>query len=104
MGERTKRVLATLHHRLQAIGRFVGQLTIMALAAVLCFVPIFALLMASFYIANGVATLIGGGMVVMFIVFWVVIVLMGFYVSPHVQPRIGDALRALLKLDENTAA
>jgi hypothetical protein len=97
MGARTKRVLRTMHQGLQAIGRCVGQLTVIALAILLFLAPIVALLMTSVYAAFGVAELIGGGTFIIFVLFWVFIALTGWYVSPYVQPRISEAVQALLK-------
>ena len=99
MGARTKRVLRTMHQGLQAIGRCVGQLTVFALAILLFLTPIVAVVMTSLYAAVSVAELIGGGTFMIFVFFWVFIALIGWYVSPYVQPRISEAVQALLKSD-----
>jgi hypothetical protein len=99
MGARARRVLRTMHQGLQAIGRCVGQLTVIALVILLFLAPIVALLMTSVYASVGVTELIGGGTFMIFVCFWVFIALIGWYVSPHVQPRISEAVRALLKSD-----
>jgi len=97
MGAHVQRVLVGLHHGLQAIGRSVGQLTLFALAIGLFLTPIFAMLMASLYAAFAVSELLGGGTFLTFVFFWVFVTLIGWYVSPHVQPQVGEAMRALLK-------
>ncbi|HXP02878.1 MAG TPA: hypothetical protein VN808_02085 [Stellaceae bacterium] len=99
MGALARRTLLILHQSLQGTGRFAAQLTILALVALLGLAPVFILLMASLYGAYGVVSLIGGGAFVVFLVFWVFVGLIGWYVSPHVQPQISEALKALLKSD-----
>src|SRR5208282_1711409 len=51
----------------------------------------------SMFAAFGVEQLIGGGPFLIFALFWFFVGLIGWYVSPHVQPQIIEALHALLK-------
>jgi hypothetical protein len=99
MGAHVQRVFVGLHHGLQAIGRCVGQLTLLALALGLFLTPIFLMLMASLYAAFGVSELLGGRTFLIFVLFWVFVALIGWYVPPHVQQRISEAVQALLKSD-----
>jgi hypothetical protein len=97
MGALAKRALVTLHHGLEGIGPWVAQLTVIALVAILFLVPLFAMLIGSFFMAFCVERLIGGGAFLIFAMVWVFIGLIGWYVSPHVQPQISEAMKALLK-------
>jgi hypothetical protein len=94
-----KRVLVIFEKSLQEIGRRIGQLTNLALAIALFVCPIFALVLASFCAAFGVVNLLGGGEFLIFLLFWFFVGLIGWYVSPHVQPKVSEALLALLKDD-----
>ena len=96
MGVLIKTALLTLHHGLQAIGRAIGQLASILLGVGLFLASISAVIAASMYMAVGVAKLSGGGSFVIFLLFWVFVSLIGWYVAPHVQPKIREALRALL--------
>jgi hypothetical protein len=97
MGARAKSVFRTVHQGLQAIGRCVGQLTLLALAIGLFITPIVALLMVSLEAALGVSELLRGGTFLMLVLFCGFVVLIASYVSPNVQPRVAEALQALLK-------
>jgi hypothetical protein len=99
MGVLVKTFFLTLHHGLQAIGRAIGQLASIALGVGLFLVSISAAIAASMYMAVGVVKLTGGGAFVIFLLFWVFVSLVGWYVAPHVQPKIREALRALLHDD-----
>jgi hypothetical protein len=93
-----------LNRGLAAAGKIIGQLTILALVAGLIIAPVLAMLMASFYAAFGFAHLIGAGVFGGFVLFWVFAGLIGWYVSPHVQPQISNAIWALLRSEEENAA
>ena len=99
MGALAKTLFLTLHHGFQAIGRAVGQLASIALGIGLFLASISAVLAASMCAAVGVVKLTGGGAFVIFLLFWVFVALIGWYVAPHVQPKIREALRALLHDD-----
>jgi hypothetical protein len=90
----------TLHHGLQAIGRVIGQLASIALGVALVLASISAVIAASMYMAVGVVKLTGGGAFVIFLLFWIFVSLIAWYVAPHVQPKIREALRALLHDDK----
>jgi hypothetical protein len=92
---------STLNKLLIAIGRLIGQITILALVAGLFIAPITAMLMASFYIASVFAH--GAGIFVGFVIFWVLVGLSGWYVTPHVLPQISNAMSALLRSEEEEA-
>jgi hypothetical protein len=64
------------------------MLTIIALVAGLFFAPILAMLMAALYAGFAISDLVEGGPFV---------ALVGWYVAPHVQLRVGDAMKALLR-------
>ncbi len=89
--------LLALDHALQAIGRLVGQLTALALIVLLFLAPVFAMLLGCVYAAVGVEKLTGGGAWVWGPLFWVFIGVIGWYVSPHIQPQIGGAMTVLMK-------
>ena len=93
-----------LNRWLTAAGKIIGQLTLLALVAGLFVAPLLAVLTASFYIAFGFAHLIGAGVFVSFVLFLVFVGLFGWYVSPHVQPQISNAMSALLRSEEENAA
>jgi len=95
---------SSLNQGLTAAGKIIGQLTILALVAGLIVAPVLATLTTSFYIAVGLANLIGAGVFVEFVLFWVFVGLIGFYVSPHVLPQINNAISALLRSEEENAA
>ncbi len=97
-------MLSMLNRWLTAAGKIIGQLTILALVTGLFIAPVLAMLTASFYIAFGLAHLIGAGVFVGFVLFWVFVGLVGWYVSPHVQPQISNAMSALLRSEEENAA
>jgi hypothetical protein len=92
---------STLNNLLIAIGRLIGQITILALVAGLFIAPVTAMLMASFYIASVLAH--GAGIFVGFVSFWVLVGFIGWYVAPHVQPQISNAMSALLRSDAEEA-
>ena len=97
-------MLPILNRCLVAAGKIIGQLTILALVAGLIIAPVLATLTASFYLAFGLTHLIGAEAFVGFVLFWVLVGLIGFYVSPHVQPQISNAMSALLRSEEENAA
>jgi hypothetical protein len=97
-------MLSKLNRGLIAAGKIIGQLTILALVLGLFIAPVLAMLTASFYIAFGLAHLIGAEAFVGFVMFWVFVGLIGWYVSPHVLPQISDAMSALLRSEEENAA
>lgn len=98
MSERAKQLLLMLHLGLQEIGKVVGRLGLLVLFLGLFFVPILALLMASFYAALGVGSIIGGGnLVVNVLLFFGFGFLFAYYIVPHVQPQIREAMMALLR-------
>jgi hypothetical protein len=98
MGRTAKRVLLAVDRGLRAIGWFVGQLTLLALAAGLVLVPALAAIIAGLYASNFVVGLLGGGALWAVVGFLVVFFpLIAWYVTPYVQPQIRDALRALSK-------
>src|SRR5882762_9950688 len=92
---------STLNNLLIAIGRFIGQLMILALVAGLFIAPVTAMLMASFYIAFTLAH--GAGAFLGFVIFCVLVGLFGWYVTPHVKPQISNAMTALLRSEEEEA-
>src|SRR5205085_7039831 len=91
----------TLNNLLIALGRLIGQITILVLAAALFIAPVTAILMASFYISFTLAH--GAGEFLGFVIFCVLVGLSGWYVTPHVQPQIGNAISALLRSQEEEA-
>ena len=92
---------STLKKLLIGIGRLIGQITVLALAATLFIAPVTAILMASFYISF---TLVhGAGEFLGFVIFCVLVGLSGWYVTPHVQPQISNAISALLRSEEEEA-
>jgi hypothetical protein len=91
----------TLNNLLIAIGRLIGQITILALVAGLFIAPMTAMLVASFYIASALAH--GAGIFAGFVMFWVLVGFVGWYVTPHVQPQISNAISALLRSEEEEA-
>jgi hypothetical protein len=93
-----------LNRRLIAAGKIIGQLAILALVAGLFIAPVLAMFTASFYAAFGFAHLIGAGVFGGFVLFWVFAGLIGWYVSPNVQPQISNAMSALLRSEEENAA
>jgi hypothetical protein len=95
----TKKVLVIFDQGLHEVGRLIGELTIAGLAIALCLCPIVALLLVSLYAALGVATLLGGGDFLGVLLFWCFVGLIGWYVSPHVQPKVLEAFLALAKVD-----
>jgi len=88
--------LVGLHHGLQAVGRAIGQVTRFALVVLLFVASLVAFLAASFVATAGVGQLVGGGPLVLFLLFWVFVGLIGRYVAPHVQPQIRKAIIALI--------
>src|SRR5437868_2367525 len=92
---------STLNNLLIAIGRFIGQLMILALVAGLFVAPLAAMFMASFYIAFTLAH--GAGALLSFVIFCVFVGLAGWYVTPHVQPQISNAISALLRSEQEEA-
>src|SRR5207237_7808801 len=76
---------STLNNLLIALGRQIGQITMLALAAALFIAPVTAILMASFYISFSLAH--GAGEFLGFVIFCVLVGLSGWYVTPHVQPQ-----------------
>ena len=92
---------STLNNLLIALGRLIGQITILALAATLFIAPVTAILMASFYISFTLAH--GAGEVLGLVIFCVLVGLSGWYVTPHVQPQISNAISALLRSEEEEA-
>jgi hypothetical protein len=92
---------STLNNGLIAIGKIIGQITILALAAGLFIAPVAAMLMGSFYIAVSLAH--GAGVVVGFVMFWILVGFIAWYVTPHVQPQISNAISALLRSEEEAA-
>ena len=92
---------STLNSLLTAIGRLIGQITILALVAGLFIAPVTAMVMASFYIASVLAH--GAGIFVGFVTFSVLVGFIGWYVTPHVQPQISNAISALLRSEEEEA-
>ncbi len=94
-------MLSMLNNGLIGIGKLIGQLTILALVAGLFIAPVMAMLMASFYIAFGLAHEAGG--FVGFVMFCALTGLIGWYVAPHVQPQISNAMTALLRSEEEEA-
>jgi hypothetical protein len=97
-------MLSKLNRGLIAAGKIIGQLTILALVVGLFIAPVLAMLTASFYIAFGLAHLIGAEAFVGFVMFWFFVGLIGWYVSPHVLPQISNAMSALLRSEEEDAA
>jgi hypothetical protein len=97
-------MLSKLNRGLIAAGKIIGQLTILALVVGLFIAPVLAMLTASFYIAFGLAHLIGAEIFVGFVMFWFFVGLLGWYVSPHVRPQISNAMSALLRSEEEDAA
>jgi hypothetical protein len=95
----TKKVLGIFDEGLREIGHVIGQLTNVGLAIALFLGPIVALLLVSLYAALGVAPLLGGGDFLGVLLFGCFVGLIGWYVSPHVQPKVLEALLALLKVD-----
>jgi hypothetical protein len=93
------KILLTLHHGLEAIGGLIGPLIIMALVLGLFIALVLAMLRVSLYAALGIADITGGGIWVVLPMFCIFIGLIGWYVSPHVQPQISGAMMALLKSD-----
>jgi len=89
---------STLNNLLIALGRLIGQITILALAAALFIAPVTAILMASFYISFTLAH--GAGEFLGFVIFCVLVGLSGWYVAPHVQPQISNAFSALLRSEQ----
>jgi len=92
---------STLNNLLIALGKLIGQITILALAAALFIAPVTAILMASFYFSFILAH--GAGEFLGFVIFCVLVGLSGWYVTPHVQPQISNAISALLRSDEEEA-
>ena len=92
---------STLNNLLTALGRLIGQITILALAAALFIAPATAILMVSFYISFTLAH--GAGEFLSFVIFCVLVGLSGWYVTPHVQPQISNAISALLRSEEEEA-
>jgi hypothetical protein len=92
IGGRKMRPLLTLHHGLEAIRRAIGQVTRLVLGALLFAAPLFAAVAASLVAAVMVAVLVGGGALVYLPLFPVFMGFIGFYVSPHVQPQMGNVL------------
>src|SRR5438270_6165029 len=91
----------TLNNLLIALGRLIGQITILVLAAALFIAPVTAILVASFYISFTLAH--GAGEFLDFVIFCVLVGLSGWYVTPHVQPQISNAMSALLRSEEEEA-
>src|SRR5258708_6241012 len=92
---------STLNNLLITIGRLIGQIMILALVAGLFVAPMAAMLMASFYIAFTLAD--GAGAFLGFVIFCVLIGLSVWYVTPHVQPQISNAISALLRSEQEEA-
>ena len=92
---------STLNNLLIALGRLIGQITILALAATLFIAPVTAILMASFYVSFSLAH--GAGEFLGFVIFCVLVGLSGWYVTPHVQPQISNAISALLRSEAEEA-
>ena len=92
---------STLNNLLIALGRLIDQITILALAAALFIGPVTAILMASFYVSFTLAH--GAGEFMGFVIFCVLVGLSGWYVTPHVQPQISNAISALLRSEEEEA-
>jgi hypothetical protein len=80
-------MLSKLNRGLIAAGKIIGQLTILALVVGLFIAPVLAMLTASFYIAFGLAHLIGAEIFVGFVMFWFFVGLIGWYVSPTCYHR-----------------
>ena len=91
----------TLNNLLISLGKIIGQITILALVAGLFIAPVTAMLMASFYIASVLAY--GAGVFAGFVMFCVLVGFVGWYVAPHVQPQISNAITALLRSEEQEA-
>src|SRR6266513_5012322 len=91
----------TLNNLLIALGGLIGQITILVLAAALFIAPVTAIVMASFYISFSLAQ--GAGEFLGFVIFCVLVGLSGWYVTPHVQPQISNAMSALLKSEQEEA-
>src|SRR5437660_6060230 len=89
---------STFNTVLIALGRLIGQITILALAAALFIAPVTVILMASFYISFTLAH--GAGEFLSFVIFCVLVGLSGWYVTPHVQPQISNAISALLRSEQ----
>jgi hypothetical protein len=89
---------SSLNNLLTAIGKIIGQITILALVAGLFIAPVTAMVMVSFYIASVLAH--GAGIFVGFVTFSVLVGFIGWYVTPHVQPQISNAITALLRSEE----
>src|ERR1041385_9287898 len=92
---------STLNNLLIALGRLIGQITLLALATALFIAPVTAILMASFYISFTFAH--GAGEFLGFVIFCVLVGLSGWYVTPHVQPQISNAISALLRSEQEEA-
>jgi hypothetical protein len=86
-----------LHRSLDRVGQIVGQLTVFVLAMTLLIAPVAAMIFGCFFAAFGVEYLTGGGVALMFVLFWLFGGLIGVYVTPHVQRQIHEAFIALLK-------
>jgi hypothetical protein len=89
-------LISMVHRGLKAAGKGIAPLIALALVAVLFLVPVLAVLMARLYAGWWAADLVGAGTWMTFILFWVFVGLIGFYISPYIQPQIGAAMRALL--------
>ena len=89
-------VLLAVHRGLHGVGSSIAKLCVLALVAVLFFVPVFAMLLASVFGAVWLGGITGRPDLVWVIAFFVIMGLIGSYIAPYIQPQITAAIRALL--------
>ena len=89
-----------MHQSLDAIGNYVGQITLYFLAVALLVAPICALLIGSGFAAINASNFLGGGPMVTVFLFFVFVGLVGVYVAPHTLPQIGAAFSELAKSEK----
>ena len=95
-----KTLFLTLNRWLQAIGRAIRETgQDCAWHRKLFLASISAVIAASMYMAVGVVKLTGGGAFLSFPIILGFVSLIGWYVAPQVQPKIREAIRALLHDD-----
>jgi hypothetical protein len=92
--------LLKLHHGLMELGRFIGIILRLALVAILFGVPVLILIFGGLVTGVWISGLFGGGAFIGFVLFWPIVGVVGFYVAPHVQPQIRNAMLSLLADDE----
>lgn len=89
-------MLRSLHLRLHAVGRSIGWLVGFALFLALGSLAFISLFVGSLIAGFQAATMIGGGDLLGFLLFWLIFGLFAWYVGPYIMPQLRKALSALL--------